>query len=457
MPATVIVGLQWGDEGKGKTTDFLAEQVAMAVRYQGGDNAGHTVVLGDEVFKLRLTPSGVLYPHITCVIGPGVVVNPATLIAELDMLTSRGIATDNVRVSRNAHVIMPYHVALDRAMEVRLDGEKVGTTNRGIGPTYADRASRLGLRMEDLLDEATFRHRLAKVLPDKNTLLASMAGGESFDAEPLIRQAMAWGERLRPHLVDTTWLVQDALRRGDHVILEGAQGTLLDIDHGSYPYVTSSNPIAGGACTGGGIGPLQVDEVIGVMKAYSTRVGSGPYPTELHDDIGAGIAERGNEFGTVTGRPRRVGWFDAVSLRYAVAVNSVSSIMLNKIDILSGIDWIQLCVAYEIDGHRVESWPSSAEVLARATPIYETFPGWSEPINAVRTLAELPENARRYVSALEAAAGVPIVLVSVGPERTQTIERAYRPMRHRPTLPGAPTSAAPGAAAGRQAPGAAAR
>ncbi|HSS36609.1 MAG TPA: adenylosuccinate synthase [Patescibacteria group bacterium] len=436
MPATVIVGLQWGDEGKGKTTDFLAEQVAMAVRYQGGDNAGHTVVLGDEVFKLRLTPSGVLYPHIACIIGPGVVVNPETLIAELDMLAERGIDTAKVRVSRNAHVIMPYHVALDRAMETRLDGEKVGTTNRGIGPTYADRASRLGLRMEDLLDEDTFRHRLAKVLPDKNTLLAAMGGADVFASEPLVAQAMAWGRRLAPHLADTTWLVQDALRRGDHVILEGAQGTLLDIDHGSYPYVTSSSPIAGGACTGGGIGPLQVDEVIGVMKAYTTRVGSGPYPTELHDAIGAGIAERGHEFGTVTGRPRRVGWFDAVSLRYAVAVNSVSSIMLNKIDILSGIDEILLCVAYEIDGRRVDSWPSSAEVLARAAPVYERFPGWPDPINTARTLAELPENARRYVTALEEAAGVPIVLVSVGPERTQTIERAYRPMRHRPTVPG---------------------
>ena len=434
MPATVIVGLQWGDEGKGKTTDFLAEQVAMAVRYQGGDNAGHTVVLGDEVFKLRLTPSGVLYPHIASIIGPGVVVNPATLITELDMLSERGIDTSKVRVSRNAHVIMPYHVALDRAMETRLDGDKVGTTNRGIGPTYADRASRLGLRMEDLLDEPTFRKRLAKVLPDKNLLLSSMAGGETFEADPLVAQAMAWGERLRPHLADTTWLVQDALRRGDHVILEGAQGTLLDIDHGSYPYVTSSNPIAGGACTGGGIGPLQVDEVIGVMKAYTTRVGSGPYPTELLDEIGAGIAERGHEFGTVTGRPRRVGWFDAVALRFAVAVNSVSSIMLNKIDILSGIEEILMCVAYEIDGRRVEHWPSSAEVLARATPIYERFAGWAEPIHTARTLSELPENARRYVTALEEAAGVPIVLVSVGPERTQTIERAYRPMRHRPSV-----------------------
>jgi adenylosuccinate synthase len=434
MPATVIVGLQWGDEGKGKTTDFLAEQVAMVVRYQGGDNAGHTVVSGDEVFKLHLVPSGVLYPHITSVIGSGVVVNPATLIGELDMLSARGIDPGKVRVSTAAHVIMPYHVALDRAMEARLGDGKVGTTGRGIGPAYADRAWRVGLRMEDLLDGSLVRSKLARILPDKNLLLSTVDGARTFGADELVEEAVAWGERLRPHIADATWLVQDALRRGDHVLLEGAQGTLLDIDHGSYPFVTSSNPIAGGACTGGGIGPLQVDEVIGVMKAYSTRVGSGPYPTELLDEIGHGIATRGHEVGTTTGRPRRVGWFDAVPLRYAVAVNSVSSIMLNKLDILSGIDPIRMCVAYEIDGRRVEAWPSSATVLARATPVYEEFAGWSEPIHGIRSLADLPENARRYVTALEEHAGVPIVLVSVGPERTQTIERAWRPMRHRPAV-----------------------
>jgi adenylosuccinate synthase len=406
----------------------------MVVRYQGGDNAGHTVVSGDEVFKLHLVPSGVLYPHITSVIGSGVVVNPATLIGELDMLATRGIDPGKVRVSTAAHVIMPYHVALDRAMEARLGNGKVGTTGRGIGPAYADRAWRVGLRMEDLLDGSLVREKLANILPDKNLLLSTADGVRTFGADELVDQAVAWGERLRPHIADATWLVQDALRRGDHVLLEGAQGTLLDLDHGSYPFVTSSNPVAGGACTGGGIGPLQVDEVIGVMKAYSTRVGSGPYPTELLDDIGQGIAARGHEVGTTTGRPRRVGWFDAVPLRYAVAVNSVSSIMLNKLDILSGIDPIRMCVAYEIDGRRVEAWPSSATVLARATPIYEDFPGWSEPIHAIRALADLPENARRYVTALEEHAGVPIVLVSVGPERTQTIERAWRPMRHRPAV-----------------------
>ena len=417
MPATVIVGLQWGDEGKGKTTDFLAEQVAMVVRYQGGDNAGHTVVTGDEVFKLHLVPSGVLYPHITSVIGTGVVVNPATLITELDMLTGRGIDVSRVRVSRSAHVIMPYHVALDRANEARLAGAKVGTTGRGIGPAYGDRAWRIGLRMEDLLDRAVLGERLAQVLPDKNLLLVGM-GRDPFTLDALVEQAAAWGERLADHIDDATWLVQAALARGEHVLLEGAQGTLLDIDHGSYPFVTSSNPVAGGACTGGGIGPLQVDEVMGVMKAYATRVGSGPFPTELTDEIGRGIAERGHEVGTTTGRPRRVGWFDSVPLRYAVAVNSVSSIMLNKLDILSGLPTLRLGVAYEVAGRRLDHWPSSAQAIVDATPIYEEFPGWEEPIHEVRSLADLPENARRYLTALEELAGVPIVLVSVGPERT---------------------------------------
>ncbi len=430
MPATVIVGLQWGDEGKGKTTDFLAEQVAMVVRYQGGDNAGHTVVTGDEVFKLHLVPSGVLYPHITSVIGSGVVVNPATLISELDMLAGRGIDVARVRVSRSSHVIMPYHVALDQSNEIRLAGSKVGTTGRGIGPAYGDRAWRIGLRMEDLLDRSVLEERIGQVLPDKNLLLVGM-GGEAFTVERLVDQALAWGQRLEAHLDDATWLVQAALARGEHVLLEGAQGTLLDLDHGSYPFVTSSNPVAGGACTGGGIGPLQVDEVMGVMKAYATRVGSGPFPTELTDEIGRGIAERGHEVGTTTGRPRRVGWFDAVPLRYAVAVNSVSSIMLNKLDILSGLPTLRLGVAYEVGGQRLDHWPSSARAIADATPIYEEFPGWEEPIHEVRSLAGLPENARRYVTALEEIAGVPIVLVSVGPERTQTIERAWRPMRGR--------------------------
>ena len=437
MPATVIVGLQWGDEGKGKTTDFLAEDVTAVVRYQGGDNAGHTIMLGEEVFRLHLVPSGVLYPHISPIIGNGVVVNPATLITELEMLASRGIEVERVRVSTHAHVIMPYHIALDGAMEARLAKAAVGTTRRGIGPAYADRAWRIGIRMEDLLDGPSLHDKLARILPEKNATLQRQYRLDGFDLDELVDTATSWGQRLAPHMADTTQLVQERLARGEHLLFEGAQGALLDLDHGSYPFVTSSNPIAGGACTGGGIGPLQVDEVIGVMKAYSTRVGSGPYPTELTDATGLDIATRGHEVGTTTGRPRRVGWFDAVPLRYAVAVNSVSAIMLNKLDILSGLDEIKLCVAYEVDGRRVETWPSSADVLARATPIYETFPGWHEPIHAVRGLGDLPENARRYVAALEDHAGVPIVLVSVGPERTQTIERAWRPMRRSPALTGA--------------------
>jgi adenylosuccinate synthase len=437
MPATVIVGLQWGDEGKGKTTDFLAEQTAIVVRYQGGDNAGHTLMLGDEVFKLHLVPSGILYPHIIPVIGPGVVVNPATLIAELDGLASRGIDIGRLRASFASHVILPYHRALDIARETRLGKSKVGTTGRGIGPAYEDRAARTGLRLEDLLDADALRRKLARVLPEKNAVLAALLSNERFEVEPLVEQCLAYGHRLAPHLADVTWLVQDALRRGDHVLLEGAQGTLLDIDHGSYPFVTSSSPIAGGACTGGGIGPRQVDEVFGVMKAYATRVGSGPFPTELLDGVGEGIAARGHEVGTTTGRPRRVGWFDAVSCRYAVAVNSVSSIMLNKLDILSGVDPIRVCVAYEIDGRRIEAWPSSADLLFRATPVYEEFAGWTEPIHDVRSLSDLPETARRYVTAVEEHAGAPIVLVSVGPERTQTIERAWRPMRRRVVAAGA--------------------
>jgi adenylosuccinate synthase len=436
MPATVVVGLQWGDEGKGKTTDFLAEQTSLVVRYQGGDNAGHTLMLGDEVFKLHLVPSGILYPHIVPAIGPGVVVNPATLIEELDALSSRGIDCTRLRASFAAHVILPYHRALDVAREIRRGGSKVGTTGRGIGPAYEDRASRAGIRLEDLLDETALRAKLERTVPEKNALLAALGAEARFEVDALVTQALAWGERLAPHLVDVTWLVQDALARGEHVLLEGAQGTLLDLDHGSYPFVTSSSPIAGGACTGGGIGPRQVDEVFGVMKAYATRVGSGPFPTELEDGVGRGIAERGHEVGTTTGRPRRVGWFDAVSARYAVAVNSVSSIMLNKLDILSGVDPIRLCVAYEIDGRRVEAWPSSAELLGRAVPIYEDFTGWSEPIHDVRSLADLPEAARRYVTALEEHAGGPIVLVSVGPERTQTIERAWRPIRRRSAAAG---------------------
>jgi adenylosuccinate synthase len=425
MPATVVVGLQWGDEGKGKTTDLLAEQVSLVVRYQGGDNAGHTVVLGDEVFKLHLVPSGVLHPHITPVIGNGVVVNPRTLIAELEMLEGRGIDAARVRVSRSAHVIMPWHVALDGATESRLAGEEIGTTRRGIGPAYADRAWRTGIRMGDLLDPVGLRRKLERVLPERNAAMTQGFNLPPIDLDDLHMEAVGWGARLRDQITDTTNLVQDALAEGQHVLLEGAQGTLLDLDHGTYPYVTSSNPIAGGACTGGGVGPLQVDQVIGVLKAYSTRVGSGPFPTELDDPIGTHLLEKGREFGTTTGRRRRCGWFDAGPLRYAVAINSVSSIMLNKLDILSGLPELRVSTGYLVDG-RPARWPLTLDEFERATPAYQTMPGWDADLGAIRSMEDMPPEASAYVDLLEDLAGVPITLVSVGPERTQTIVRTGR-------------------------------
>jgi adenylosuccinate synthase len=421
MPATVICGLQWGDEGKGKVTDLLAADVSLVVRYQGGDNAGHTVVIGDETFKLHLVPSGVLHPHIRPIIGPGVVVNPRTLIEEIEMLESRGISTAALRVSSSAHVIMPYHVALDGARETAAGDEMIGTTKRGIGPAYGDRAWRTGIRMGDLLEPELLRDRLRAALAEKNALLTRAYGLEPFAHETIYRDALAWGERLRPLITDTTALVQQALRDGEHVLLEGAQGTLLDLDHGTYPYVTSSNPIAGGACTGGGVGPRQIGQVIGVLKAYSTRVGAGPLPTELEDETGAHLVDVGREFGTTTGRRRRCGWLDFVPLRYSVDINSVSSIVLNKIDILSGLPQIKVCVAYRVDGRLVEEWPLNAAQLERAEPVYETFEGWTEDLRLCHAFEELPTAARRYVELIEFRAGVPVSHVSVGPERTQTI------------------------------------
>ncbi len=422
MPATVICGLQWGDEGKGKATDLLADRVSMVVRYQGGDNAGHTVVIGEEVYKLHLIPSGVLHPHITPVIGPGVVVNPATLLKEMAGLRERGIATDKLRVSHAAHVIMPYHVALDGAREAAAGGAAIGTTKRGIGPAYADRAARVGVRMGDLLDTANLGDRIADALAEKNALFA-IYGVAAFDAGKLAREAAAWGEELRPHITDTTVLVQDGLAAGEHVLLEGAQGALLDLDHGTYPYVTSSNPIAGGATTGGGVGPLQIESVIGVLKAYATRVGSGPLPTELTDEVGEHMVTVGREFGTTTGRRRRCGWLDLVPLRYAARVNSVTSLMLNKLDILSGIPELKVCVGYRIGDREVTDGSLAAADLERAQPIYETLPGWDDDLRKVKMFSALPKSAQRYISLIEDWASVPVMILSVGPERTQTLVR----------------------------------
>ena len=423
MPATVICGLQWGDEGKGKATDLLADRVSMVVRYQGGDNAGHTIVIGDEVFKLHLVPSGVLHPHITPVIGAGVVVNPQTLLSEMAMLNKRGIATDKLRVSSAAHTIMPYHVALDAARETAAAGGAIGTTRRGIGPAYADRAARTGIQLGDLIAPERLRERLAAVLVEKNAVLEHVFGAPPFEVDTLLGEALAWGDALRPHIADTTRLVQDALAAGEHVLLEGAQGTLLDLDHGSYPYVTSSSPVAGGATTGGGVGPLQIDHIIGVLKAYSTRVGAGPLPTELDDGVGEHLVTVGREFGTTTGRRRRCGWLDLVPLRHAARVNSTSSLMLNKIDILSGIGELKVCVAYRIDGEIIDEWPHDASLLERAEPVYETFPGWTQDLRSAKSIDALPKSARRYMAAIEERTGVPITIVSVGPERTQTLVR----------------------------------
>jgi adenylosuccinate synthase len=423
MPATVICGLQWGDEGKGKATDLLADRVSMVVRYQGGDNAGHTVVIGDQVFKLHLVPSGVLHQHITPVIGPGVVVNPDRLLEEMAMLRDRGIDTERIRVSAGAHVILPFHVALDAAREGASGDSAIGTTKRGIGPAYADRAARTGVRMADLLEPDRLRARLARSLPETNAILEHVYGAARFEIDEICDRAAAWGEALRGHIADTTALVQDALAAGEHLLLEGAQGALLDIDHGTYPYVTSSNPVAGGAATGGGVGPMQIDRVIGVLKAYATRVGSGPLPTELHDGVGDHLVDVGREFGTTTGRRRRCGWLDLVPLRHAVRVNSASSIMLNKLDILSGLAELKVCVAYRIDGRVSDEWPSDAALLERAEPMYETLPGWDDDLRAVERFDKLPAAARRYMDRIEERATVPIEIVSVGPERDQTLVR----------------------------------
>jgi adenylosuccinate synthase len=388
------------------------------------------VVVGDEVFKLHLVPSGVLHEHITPIIGPGVVVNPRTLLTEMAMLNERGISTTKLRVSSAAHVILPYHVALDAARESAATDGGIGTTKRGIGPAYGDRAWRVGVRMGDLLEPDLLRRRLAAAVAEKDALLVGAYGGQPIDFDVLYGDALVWGEQLADKITDTTSLVQRALAAGEHILLEGAQGTMLDLDHGTYPYVTSSNPIAGGACTGGGVGPLQIDEVLGIMKAYSTRVGAGPLPTELHDAVGEHLTEVGREYGTTTGRRRRSGWLDMMPLRYAVQVNSASSLMLNKLDILTGLPELKICVAYRLDGRVVDEWPLSVAQLERAEPVYKAFEGWTEDLGAARSIGDLPTAARRYMAAIEERVGAPISLVSLGPERNQTIRvDGPRPVR----------------------------
>ena len=424
MPGTVIVGTQWGDEGKGRFVDYLARESDLVVRFQGGHNAGHTIVVSGEVFVLQLVPSGVLYPHVTPVIGNGVVVDPAVLIAELDMLAAKGVDTSRLRLSGNAHLIMPYHQELDRVTERYLGKNKLGTTKRGIGPTYADKALRVGLRVQDLLDPKIFREKLDLVLREKNGVLAKVYNRLPLDAEEICDSYLAMVPRLEPLIDDGVHIVHEAIDDGRAVLFEGAQATYLDLDHGTYPFVTSSNPIAGGVCTGAGIGPRAINRIIGVTKAYVTRVGTGPFPTELPDadPVGAGLVERGGEFGTNTGRRRRPGWLDAVMLRHAVRLNTCTELAITKLDVLSGLEDLRVCVAYEgPDGERYEHVPYHQSVLHKVRPVYETLPGWPDAIGSAEEIADLPAAARDYIRAIEELAGVPITFVSVGPGREQTV------------------------------------
>jgi adenylosuccinate synthase len=420
VPATVLVGTQWGDEGKGRFTDLVAKEMTMVVRYQGGHNAGHTLVVDGETFALQLVPSGVLYDHIVPVIGNGVVVDPFVLLAEMDMLTRRGIDCSRLRLSGNAHLILPYHQQLDALHERHLGSGKLGTTKRGIGPAYADKAMRVGIRVQDLLDERIFREKLHTALRHTNQVLAKVFNRLPVDPDEVADRILAEClERLRPHIDDTVNLVHDALEAGQHVLFEGAQATFLDLDQGTYPFVTSSNPTAGGACTGAGIGPRHVDRVVGVAKAYVTRVGSGPFPTELSDEVGEEIVERGREFGTNTGRRRRPGWFDAVMVRHAVRVNSLSEVAITKLDVLDSLDSVKVCTAYEIDGERTTALPYHQSDLHKVVPVYTELDGWKQDLTAVRERRQLPAAAARYLELLEEQVGVPITLVGSGPARDQ--------------------------------------
>jgi adenylosuccinate synthase len=424
VPATIVVGTQWGDEGKGKFTDLFAKEMHLVVRYQGGHNAGHTLVVDGETFALQLIPSGVLYDHIVPVIGNGVVVDPQVLLDEIDMLERRGRSCERLKVSSSAHLILPYHQLLDRVTERHLGKNKLGTTKRGIGPSYADKAARVGLRVQDMYDPKIFRQKLELVLKEKGQLLAKVYN----QLPPTVDEIadLYLGElapRVEPYVADTVNLVHEALEIGQHVLFEGAQATFLDLDHGTYPYVTSSNPVAGGACTGAGVGPRYIDRVVGVGKAYITRVGAGPFPTEMLDEAGDTLVERANEYGTNTGRRRRVGWFDAVMMRHAVRLNSLSELSIAKLDMLDIFDTLRVCVAYEAGGRVVDRFPDDQSLLHRVTPVYEDLPGWSGDLSSATEPDQLPTEAREYIDFLEDQVGVPITLVGVGPGRDQYVQR----------------------------------
>ncbi|SVA02505.1 uncharacterized protein METZ01_LOCUS55359, partial [marine metagenome] len=424
VSATVIVGTQWGDEGKGKFTDLVAREVSMVVRYQGGHNAGHTLVVDGESFALQLVPSGVLYDHVVPVIGNGVVVDPRVLIEEMDGLEARGVSTERLRVSGNAHLILPYHQELDALHDRYLGKNQIGTTRRGIGPAYADRAMRVGLRVQDLLDRSIFSKKLEAALDYSNRVLTRVFNRLPIDSAEITHNYLdAYAPRLAPHIADTVDLIHRELESDHRILLEGAQATFLDLDHGTYPFVTSSNPTAGGACTGTGVGPLDIDRVIGIAKAYTTRVGAGPFPGELADDVAEYLVEVGDEFGTNTGRRRRVGWLDTVMLRYAVRVNSLTELAVAKLDVLDALDTLKICVAYDDDGERHEWMPYHQSVLHRATPIYEELPGWESDLTDATHRDDLPARAEAYLAFVEEQVGVPVNMVGVGPGRQQVLRR----------------------------------
>ena len=421
MPALVLLGAQWGDEGKGKATDLLGDRVDYVVRYQGGNNAGHTVVIGDQKYALHLLPSGILSPNCVPVIGNGVVIDPAVLLEEIKGLNERGIDTSKLTISLNAHLITPYHRTIDKVTERFLGKAKIGTTGRGIGPAYADKINRIGIRVQDLFDPSILRQKLEAALKDKNQVLVKVFNRNNINVEDVLAEYLNYAEILRPYVADTALILNKALEEGKTVLLEGSQGTLLDVDHGTYPYVTSSNPTSGGACTGSGIGPTKIDRVIGILKAYTTRVGSGPFPTELFDEDGEALRRIGGEVGVTTGRNRRCGWFDAPIARYATRVNGLTDFFLTKLDVLTGWEKIPVCVAYEIDGKRVEEVPASQSDFHHAKPIYEYLDGWKEDISNCKKFEDLPVNAQKYVKYLEKISGAPMSAIGVGPGRDQTI------------------------------------
>jgi len=420
MSSVVVIGSQWGDEGKGKITDYLAESAEVIARYQGGNNAGHTILINGKKYKLTMIPSGIFYPDKVCVIGNGMVINPQALIEEIQYIHEQGFTTDQLRISDRAHLIMPYHLVLDELEEQRKGEDKIGTTKKGIGPCYMDKAARSGIRMADLMDASVFERKLRAIGVEKNKLITQVYGGEPVDLDEVLKIYLAYAEVLRSYVTDTSVVLNDMIDQGKRVLFEGAQGVMLDIDHGTYPYVTSSNPSAGGVCIGSGVGPTKIHQVIGVAKSYTTRVGDGPFPTELQNEIGDWIRDRGHEYGTVTGRPRRVGWFDSVVVRHARRVSGITGLSLNSLDVLSGLETVKICTAYTYEGSTIDSYPASLDMLARCEPIYEEMPGWSEDLGEVTSLEDLPVNARHYVERVSQLTGIPISIFSVGRNREQT-------------------------------------